>query len=426
MTESDDAATCKGILGHCTVARSRRRSCRRRCSCCVWWRGAAALLEVIGALLPAAPSGRNRRPASRSSVLLAARCSPGWCWLSRASASASCRPARPCSAWRCSRRLVLYPLGLAPESHRRRPAGLAAHRGAAVGGPRLVLARLRQHLARRARCAARARRRDQRRAICCCRWRWSSSCCRNLDACTCTSWASRAPSWGAWRRSPRPRDFASPARICNVYPPMSDQLAALGIDFIQGYGAEQLDLAARHRGRRQRAEPRQSGGRSDARSRHGVHVGTAMAGRAGAQGQARARGGGHPRQDHDLEHAGLDPGACGPRARIPDRRRAEQFRCDRAAWRIGRVLRDRGRRVRHGVLRQAREVRALPAAHRDPQQSGIRSRRHLSGRCLDPPAIQPVAAHRARGRAASSRMATTPSLRPRSRQGCWTPRESSA
>jgi UDP-N-acetylmuramate: L-alanyl-gamma-D-glutamyl-meso-diaminopimelate ligase len=28
----------------------------------------------------------------------------------------------------------------------------------------------------------------------------------------------------------------------NVYPPMSDQLRALGIDFVQGYGAEQLDL----------------------------------------------------------------------------------------------------------------------------------------------------------------------------------------
>ena len=29
----------------------------------------------------------------------------------------------------------------------------------------------------------------------------------------------------------------------NVYPPMSTQLEALGIDFVQGYGAEQLDLA---------------------------------------------------------------------------------------------------------------------------------------------------------------------------------------
>src|SRR5215468_7621171 len=28
----------------------------------------------------------------------------------------------------------------------------------------------------------------------------------------------------------------------NVYPPMSTQLASLGIEFTQGYGAEQLDL----------------------------------------------------------------------------------------------------------------------------------------------------------------------------------------
>ena len=28
----------------------------------------------------------------------------------------------------------------------------------------------------------------------------------------------------------------------NVYPPMSTQLQALGIEFVQGYGAEQLDL----------------------------------------------------------------------------------------------------------------------------------------------------------------------------------------
>jgi UDP-N-acetylmuramate-alanine ligase len=56
-----------------------------------------------------------------------------------------------------------------------------------------------------------------------------------------------------------------------------------------------------------------------------------------------------------LEHAGLSPGfliggvpeqlrRLGPRRRVP-------------------VLRDRGRRVRHGLLRQAFEVRALPAAH---------------------------------------------------------------
>ena len=36
----------------------------------------------------------------------------------------------------------------------------------------------------------------------------------------------------------------------NVYPPMSTQLQALGIELVQGYGAEQLDLRARHRGGR--------------------------------------------------------------------------------------------------------------------------------------------------------------------------------
>ena len=31
----------------------------------------------------------------------------------------------------------------------------------------------------------------------------------------------------------------------NVYPPMSDQLRALGIELIEGYGADQLDAHAR-------------------------------------------------------------------------------------------------------------------------------------------------------------------------------------
>ena len=49
------------------------------------------------------------------------------------------------------------------------------------------------------------------------------------------------------------------------------------------------------------------------------------------------------------------------RARLLDRRRAEQFRVDRAPG-GGAVFRHRGGRVRHRVLRQARQVRALPAA----------------------------------------------------------------
>ena len=42
----------------------------------------------------------------------------------------------------------------------------------------------------------------------------------------------------------------------NVYPPMSDQLRALGIELIEGYGADQLALQARpvrDRQRRSRA-----------------------------------------------------------------------------------------------------------------------------------------------------------------------------
>ena len=64
------------------------------------------------------------------------------------------------------------------------------------------------------------------------------------------------------------------------------------------------------------------------------------------------------------------------------------------------LLRDRGRRVRHGVLRQALEVRVVPAAHRDPEQPRARPRRHLSRPRGDRDAVPPPGAHRARQRAA--------------------------
>jgi UDP-N-acetylmuramate: L-alanyl-gamma-D-glutamyl-meso-diaminopimelate ligase len=43
----------------------------------------------------------------------------------------------------------------------------------------------------------------------------------------------------------------------NVYPPMSTQLEALGIELIQGYGAGSARRSARRRRGRQCAEPRQ-------------------------------------------------------------------------------------------------------------------------------------------------------------------------
>ena len=86
-----------------------------------------------------------------------------------------------------------------------------------------------------------------------------------------------------------------------------------------------------------------------------------------------------------LEHAGLAPG-------LPDRRRAAGLSGIRAAHRQ-RVLRHRGRRVRHGVLRQALEVRPLPAAHGDPQQPRVRPRRHLPRPRGDRDAVPSPRAH---------------------------------
>ncbi len=58
-------------------------------------------------------------------------------------------------------------------------------------------------------------------------------------------------------------------------------------------------------------------------------------------------------------------------------------------------LRDRGGRIRHRVLRQALEIHPLPAPHRRPEQSRVRSCRHLRRSCRDRAAIPPLGANRA-------------------------------
>ena len=63
------------------------------------------------------------------------------------------------------------------------------------------------------------------------------------NACVCTSSAFAAPSWAAsphWRASSGETVEGSDA---NVYPPMSTQLEALGIELMQGYKAEHLQPA---------------------------------------------------------------------------------------------------------------------------------------------------------------------------------------
>ena len=190
----------------------------------------------------------------------------------------------------------------------------------------------------------------------------------------------------------------------NVYPPMSTQLAALGIELTEGLDAAQLRGVARDADvvrHRQRRVARQSADGGDPRRRPAVRLGAAVALRERAARPLGARGRRHARQDDDDGDARVDPRARGPGARIPDRRRAGRLPRVGAAHRQ-RVLRHRGRRVRHGVLRQALEVRPLPAAHGDPQQPRVRPRRHLSRPGRDRDAVPPPGAHGAGQRAASS------------------------
>ena len=116
----------------------------------------------------------------------------------------------------------------------------------------------------------------------------------------------------------------------NIYPPMSTQLAAEGIELIDGYDPAQLDLKpdvvvvgnVMTRGKPIIERLLDSGMR--------VRLGPAMARRERA---ARARGRGrrgHARQDDDLVHARLDPAGRGARSGFPDRRHPGELRCDRA------------------------------------------------------------------------------------------------
>ena len=124
---------------------------------------------------------------------------------------------------------------------------------------------------------------------------------------------------------------------------------------------------------------------------------------------------GHARQDDDGVDARVDPRAHRAQPGIPDRRRADELRRVGAARRQ-RVLRDRGRRIRHGVLRQALEVRPLPSAHGDPQQPRVRSRRHLPRPGGDRDAVPPSRAHgAARGTAHRQRRGGEPRPRARAR-----------
>ena len=140
---------------------------------------AAALLEVIGALLPAAPAGEILTRVALA-VALAARIRLG------GAGHRPAAPAIPADRHRAPRSGGTRGAGAlsarhVAEFHRLRGPRLGSPRRAAAGRAHLVFACLREHLAGRPRCAARARCRHQCRLSCCCRWPWSSSCCRSLE-----------------------------------------------------------------------------------------------------------------------------------------------------------------------------------------------------------------------------------------------------
>ena len=86
----------------------------------------------------------------------------------------------------------------------------------------------------------------------------------------------------------------------NVYPPMSDQLEALGIELIEGYDADQLDARARPVRRRQRRHARQPADGGDPRRRLRLHVsGPQWLAEHVLQRPLGARGRRHARQDDD-------------------------------------------------------------------------------------------------------------------------------
>ncbi len=126
----------------------------------------------------------------------------------------------------------------------------------------------------------------------------------------------------------------------NVYPPMSTQLEAQGIELTQGYDPAQFDPApdlvvignAMSRGNPAVEYVLQQ--------RFTLRLRPAMAGRscaAGPLGTGRCR---YPRQDHYQQHAGLGAGACRHESWLPDRRRATELLGVRAPGRHA-VLCDR-------------------------------------------------------------------------------------
>ena len=162
----------------------------------------------------------------------------------------------------------------------------------------------------------------------------------------------------------------------NVYPPMSTQLEAMGIQLIEGFDAEQIKLEPDvfvignvvSRGNPlmeeilNRGLPYISGPQWLAENvLHDKWV-LAVAGTHGKTTTSSMLA-------WILEYGNLNPGFLV--GGVP-----QNFGISARLTEIA-VLCHRGRRVRHCFFRQALQVRPLSPAYGDPEQSGIRSRRHF-------------------------------------------------
>ena len=189
----------------------------------------------------------------------------------------------------------------------------------------------------------------------------------------------------------------------NVYPPMSDQLAGPRHRADRRLRRRPAEARARPLRRRQRDHARQPADGGDPRRQRALHERAAVARRADPRRPPRPRRRRHARQDrHDVD-ARLDPRAG--RSSSPGFLVGGvplNFGVSARLGAAGGAVRDRGRRVRHRLLRQAQQVRPLPAAHRDPQQPRVRPRRHLRRPRRDRAPVPSPRPHRARAAAGSS------------------------
>ena len=140
------------------------------------------------------------------------------------------------------------------------------------------------------------------------------------------------------------------------------------------YAAENLDRGAPgprdHRQRHPPREPRGDGGARARASADELPRGASASLLLAAQAQRRRRR--HARQDDDVRADGARARRRGHGSVLPRRRRHAELR-RQLPLRQGAVLRRRGRRVRHGVLRQGAQVPALPrrARRSSPASSSI-------------------------------------------------------